>query len=167
MVGSRIALARRFIGLAAAGAALMGCYALEPTSGVAPELGSPIALDLNDAGRVAMGGPLGPEIAQVEGRLTERDSAGYLVSVSVVRMLRGGEQPWKGEPIHIRSEYVSRVYERRFSRGRTLAAGAVGTGAVVYLVTRAILGSLTGDEGTLAADTAESVRRRPRPIPSP
>jgi len=169
MAGSRIAETSRVIGLVTAVGALLvtGCYVLVPSSGVTPELGTPIALDLNDAGRFALGGPLGPEVAQVEGLLTERDSAGYLLSVTAVRLLRGGEQPWRGEPVHIRSDYVSRVYERQFSRRRTVAASTVGVGVVAFFVTRSLLGSLTGSEGITATDTGESVRGRPRPILRP
>ena len=35
---------------------------------------------------------MGPEIGQIEGRLLEKDTGQFLVAVSSVRMLRGGEQ---------------------------------------------------------------------------
>jgi hypothetical protein len=36
---------------------------------VTPAVGEKVAFDVNDAGRVALGGSLGPEIAQIEGRV--------------------------------------------------------------------------------------------------
>ena len=106
-----------------------------------PEIGKAVAFDVNDIGRVALGGSMGPEIAQIEGRLLSRENAEYLVAVSSVRTLRGGEQVWRGEPVHIRPEYVGTAYERQFSRGRTLTLGAVGMGAFAYLLTRSLTGS--------------------------
>jgi hypothetical protein len=128
------------------GAALLsGCYTLDPTGGVAPEIGQEIGLDINDAGRVALGGAMGPEIAQVEGSLVSRENAEYLVAVRTVHLLRGGEQVWKGEPVHIKSEYVSSISERHFSKGRSIALGAVGVASVVFLLTRSIIGGGTED----------------------
>ncbi len=37
--------------------------------GVAPEIGNEMAFDITDVGRVGLGPSMGPEIAQVEGRL--------------------------------------------------------------------------------------------------
>ena len=64
-----------------------------PMIGVVPELGREIAMDMNDAGRLAVGTSMGQEIAQVEGRLVSKDSGEYTVAVSMVHLLRGGEQP--------------------------------------------------------------------------
>jgi hypothetical protein len=101
-----------------------------------------MAFDLNDAGRVGLGGALGPEVAQIEGRLVERDSAGYLLAISNVRLLQGGEQVWTGEQVRIRPEFVGNTYIRRFSMGRSIGFGAVGIGGfAALLATRSLLGS--------------------------
>lgn len=123
-----------------------------------PEVGTRIALDVNDAGRVALGGSMGPEIGQIEGRLVQRDSEEYLVAVSLIHLVRGGEQNWSGEPVRVKSEYVTSVYERRFDRGRTIALGAAGVGSVVYLVTRSILGAGSGDHPRPPGDSLPSLR---------
>lgn len=139
-----------------------GCYELQPaTTGVEPTLGSEIALDVSDAGRVALGGSMGPEIAQIEGRLVQRDSSEYLVAVSAVHLLRGGAQVWSGERVHMKSDYVTKIYEKRFSRGRSVALGSVGLAGVVLLVTRSILGGGTTDPGVPPSDTGHA-QRRPR-----
>lgn len=120
---------------------LAGCYTLRRAGGVVPEIGQELAFDLNDVGRVALGGSMGPEIAQIEGRLLSRENGEYLVAVRSLRTLRGGEQVWRGEPVRIRAEHVGTTYQREFSRGRTFALGAAGLGAVAFVLTRSLTGS--------------------------
>ena len=151
-------------GVAAGLVSLVGCYTLQPTRGATPQVGEKVAFDVNDNGRAALGGSMGPEIGQIEGRLVQKDTAQYLIAVSAVRMLRGGEQTWSGETVRIRSEYVSTAYTRSFSRSRTIALGALGVGAVAFLVTRSILGS--GDEEKPPPTDTVQTRISPRqPIP--
>lgn len=128
---------------------MAGCYTLQPAMGGVPPVGSKVAFDVNDAGRVGLGGALGPEIAQVEGRLLEKDSTGYLVAISNVRLLRGGEQVWAGEQVRIKPEFVGNSYEKRFSAGRSVALGAAGAGGIAaFFIGRSLLGggSIPGSE---------------------
>jgi hypothetical protein len=141
---------------------VMGCYTLQPISGTAPQLGTAIAFDINDAGRLALGGSMGPDISQIEGRLVSNDASEYVIGVSAIRLLRGGEQVWHGETVHIKSEYVSSRYERRLSKSRTLVAGAVGVGAIAFIVSRSLLGAGTIDQGK-GPDSSATAQRRPRP----
>ena len=60
-------LRARSIGSVGVGLLLAGCYTLQPARGVTPEIGARVAFDVNDAGRVVLGGSMGPEIDQVEG----------------------------------------------------------------------------------------------------
>ena len=146
-------------------APLAGCYTLQPARG-GPELGTAVAFDINDAGRAALGGSMGPEIAQVEGRLVQREATDYVLSVNAVRLLRGGEQVWRGEQVHIKPEYVSSSYEKRFSKGRTVAITAIGLGAAAYLVTRSLLGAGSVDNTGLPPDSINTQRlpRRQAPL---
>jgi hypothetical protein len=151
----------RTAGLVASGLALVGCYTLQPARVITPEIGERVAFDVNDAGRAALGGSMGPEIDQIEGRLLQKDTSQYLVAVSAVRLLRGGEQTWSGEPVRIKSVYVAKTYRRHFATGRTIALGALGAGAVALIVTSSLLGG--GDSvDKLPGDTA-SARISPRP----
>jgi hypothetical protein len=151
----------RIAGLVGVGVTLVGCYTLQPARGVAPQIGQKIAFDVNDVGRAALGGSMGPEIDQIEGRLLQRDTTQYVVAVAAVRMLRGGEQAWSGEPVKIKPEYVGATYVRQFSRGRTLALGAIGVGAVALIASQSLLGG--GDNpGKTPNDTA-AARIIPRP----
>ena len=154
----------RFIGLVSMPMLLGGCYTLQPSRGSAPEVGARMALDVNDAGRVALGGSMGPEISQIEGQLLGKDDREYLVAVSGIKLLRGGEQPWSGEKVRIKSEYVSSVYRRRLSPGRSLALGAIGAGAIALIVTRSLkTNPETGDPPT-PGDSSNTMRI---PVPQP
>lgn len=155
-----LALPRRFI--AGFSVLLVGCYTLQPTGGPVPQPGTIIGLDINDAGRLALGGSMGPEIGQIEGRLVEKDSGEYVVAVTALHLLRGGDQVWHGETIHIKSEYVTSIYERRFSAGRSAALAAAGVGAVAIIATRSLIGLGKTDSGPTPGDTAHT-QRRPRP----
>lgn len=136
----------------------MGCYSLQPMRGEAPEPGSRIAFDVNDQGRVALGGSMGPEIDQIEGRLVQRDSANYLIAVTAVHLLRGGDQVWSGEHVRVNSSYVSRVYARRFSSGKTLALSAVGVGAIGVFVAQSLTSAGMENNNSGPGDSAAAVR---------
>jgi hypothetical protein len=152
----------RVVGLTSVGVLVVGCYSLVPATGPAPEVGKQMAFDMNDAGRVALGGSMGPEIAQIQGRLLARDSD-YVVSVTAVKLLRaGGEQTWGGEAVRIKPAYISSMYERRYSGGRTLAATAIGAGLVAAVAVRSILGGGAGGDVVRPADTSQT-QRIPRP----
>jgi len=148
--------------VAVLGTFLTGCYTLQSTRGVVPPVGTIMAFDINDAGRVALGGSMGPEIAQIEGRLIERDSGEYVVAVSSLKLLRGGEQVWRGERARIKTEYVSSLYEKRFSTGRSIAMGAAGLGAIAIIAGQAIIGSGSTDSPPSPPGGGETIRI-PRP----
>lgn len=141
----------------------MGCYTLQPTGGTVPKPGTVMGFDITDAGRIALGGPMGPAIEQVEGMLLSSDNSEYTVGVTAIHLLHGGEQVWHGETVHIKSEYVSRLYERRFSATRSLAMGAAGVGAIAAIATKTLggLGSTERPEPGSPGDTAHT-QRRPR-----
>jgi len=107
------------------------CYNLQPMSVAVPEPGTRVAFAINDVGRVALGGSMGPELRRVEGNLQSKDGDDYVVSVKGVDLLQGGYQAWAGESVRINSSYVSAVYEKKFSKAKT--ALAVGGVAVVAM----------------------------------
>jgi hypothetical protein len=129
-----------------------------------PAVGEKVAFDVNDAGRLALGGSLGPEIAQIEGRVVEHAGGEYVFAVSNVKLLRGGEQVWTGEQVRIKSDYVTSTYERRFSRGRTAAISVVGVALAAFIVTRSIKASGQDDEDRIPVDSAQT---QLIPIPNP
>ena len=135
-----------------------GCYALQPVVGQPLPLGTVVSLNINDAGRSVLGGTMGPEISDIQGRLIQKDSAEWVLAVAQVSLLRGGEQVWSGERIRIKTEFVNSVSERRFSRSRTAIVSSAVVGVVALLVSQGIIGSLAGDEGKLPSDTGVSVK---------
>lgn len=131
--------------MAAALVCTSACYTLEPVRGSTPPLGTRIALDVNDQGRVALGGSMGPEIDRVEGRLLEHDNGEYLLGVTSVSLLRGGVQMWNGEQVVVKPEFVSSVYERRFDKVRSGLLAAAIVGGVVAIASQNLLTSGTED----------------------
>jgi hypothetical protein len=145
----------RFAGVVPVAGLLVGCYTLQPTRGGVPDIGTQVTFDVNDAGRVALGGSMGPEIGQIEGKLIEKGNGNYVVAVSAIRLLRGGEQVWSGEPVQLKSEYLGSAYERRFSKSRTVLLGAVTVGGfAAFLATRSLIGS-GSESGKMPQDTAD------------
>jgi hypothetical protein len=136
----------------------MGCYTLEPVGGQALPLGTQVSLAINDAGRAALSGQMGPEISDIQGRLLQKDSAEYVLAVTQISLLRGGEQVWAGERIRVKTSYVNTISERRFSRSRTAVVSAVALGVVAAVFSQGILGNLQGDEGKPKVDTANANR---------
>ena len=140
-----------------------GCYTLQPVaSGTAP-LDKRVAFDVTDVGRVALGGSMGPSIRRIEGRLVRREGDDYVVAVTSVAFLSGGTDTWTGEPVRLKPEYVGTAYERRLSKSRTIAASAVGVGAVAFILTRSIVGGGSGAERLPPRDSLGTTSRGPRP----
>jgi hypothetical protein len=151
------------------GLLLAGCYALQPAGGVTPELGTEVVFDVTDAGRVALGGTMGPEIRQITGRLQAKDGEDYVVAVSNVELLRGGTQSWRGEVVRINSSYVSTMYRREFSKGRTIALSAVIVGLVAAMAGKSLATSHIDRDTAVVPDTIvqRRGRRPPRPFHPP
>jgi len=118
------------ITVAGIGLLTTSCYNLQPTSVAVPEPGTRIAFAINDVGRVALGGSMGPELRRVEGAFQSKNGDDYLVNVSGVELLQGGYQTWAGESVRINSSYVSAVYEKKFSKSKTaLVVGGLAVAA--------------------------------------
>ncbi|HEX6967069.1 MAG TPA: hypothetical protein VF166_14870 [Gemmatimonadaceae bacterium] len=129
--------------------ALAGCYTYVPFNAAQPDPGMRVEFELNDQGRVAMGQRLGPEVAKVDGTLVNATTTEYTVHIARVQYLDGTESSWGGESVVLRQEDVKGILERRFSKGRTLAAIASGAAAIgAFIATRSLIGSGTGTQTT-------------------
>ncbi len=136
-----------------------GCYSLHPVAtGTAPEIGARIAVEVNDIGRAALGGSMGPEIDRIEGRMMEKDSSGYTIAVEQIYLMRGGMQVWNNEKIRIGTDQVRGLFERRISRGRSIALGTAGAGALAFMLSRGLLGAGLGDPPSVPTDSGASLR---------
>lgn len=149
---------RRLVVAAALVVSVTGCFTLQPVAGQPLPLGTTVSLGINDAGRAALGGAMGPEISEIEGRLIQKDSAEYVLAVALIKLLRGGEQVWSGERIHVKTAYVNGVSEKRFSRGRTAIVATAAAGVLALLISQGVLGNLAGDDGKLPPDTGVSIK---------
>ena len=129
------------------------CYANVPLAS-APTAGTPVVLQVNDRGRLALAESMGPSVGEIEGVLTARSDSAYVVNVASVAYLNGNRTKWSGESVTVRADLVNRAAERRLSRSRTTLAVLVGVGAALaFIVTRSIFGSGTpegepGEGGT-------------------
>ena len=126
-------LLRLIATVAGTGLLTAGCYSLQPAAAATPEPGTRLSFAINDAGRVALGGSMGPELRRVNGSLNSKEGDDYFVNVSGVDLMYGGFQTWAGETVRINSSYVSAVYERKFSKGRTILATVAAVGALSLL----------------------------------
>lgn len=127
----------RLLGCIALVEVLAGCYVQQPVMGAGgPQPGTMLGMDVNDVGRLALGGQMGPEIVHVEGRLISAQGDEYELAVRSVKLIRGGDQVWNWERVRIKKDYIANTYERRFSKSQTLALGAVAAAGVVYVATK-------------------------------
>lgn len=120
-----------------------GCYVNQPLmdASPAPAPGSRLVLELTDAGRVAMGRQLGPEVATVEGALVEASDSQFVLGVSSIVNLWGVPTRWEGERVAFNTGFVRRMFARRLSPGRTAVTVAGATaGFVAFVLTRNLLG---------------------------
>lgn len=136
----------------------MGCYTTRPIAGQSTALGSTLVIAINDVGRAALAGSMGPAISEIEGRLLERDSSGYMLAVAQIHMYGGGDQVWSGERVQIKSEYVNTVSEKKFSKTKTGLISAAAVGVVALVISKGIIGNWSGSDGQTPPDTGAAVR---------
>lgn len=118
-----------------------GCYTYTAYPHDRPQPASVIAVQLNDRGRVAMEGNVGPEVRSIEGQVVSADDSTMILSVQRVRGLDGVSSRWAGEHVSIRTEHVRLINARRFSAGRTAVfVGSITASAFVFVATGALLG---------------------------
>jgi O-acetyl-ADP-ribose deacetylase (regulator of RNase III) len=88
---------------------------------------------------VALTPLVGPSVAVIEGRLDRDSAATYVVSVSQTTRRDGAETDWHGERVAVPHALVAQLATRKFSRTRTVAIGAIGTG-LLAAITEAFVG---------------------------
>jgi hypothetical protein len=112
------------------------CYSYVPVR-TTPHAGSQVALEVTDAGRVALQEKIGPGVVRLEGTVAAVEGSDLLVDASAVRQVRGYITDLGGVRVRLAPEHVTRIDERRFSRTRTfvIAAAVVGTVAA-FIISR-------------------------------
>lgn len=126
------------------------CYAYAPSFGGEPVPGTRVSLAVSDEGRVALAKMVAPGVVKIEGTLVGIENDAYLLNVYEVKTIDGRSAHWAGERVVLNRNQVVAVSERRFSKGRTVAAVAAGTAAlgVVALASKLIGGSSSPRSGT-------------------
>ena len=136
----------------------MGCYSTQPIAGQSTVLGSTLVLSINDAGRAALAGTMGPAITEIEGRLLQKDSSEYVLAVAQIHMFGGADQVWSGERVRVKSEFVNTVSEKKFSKTKTGLISAAAIGVVAIVISKGIIGNWSGSNPQPPPDTGIAVR---------
>jgi hypothetical protein len=137
-------------GLLALTAAQTGCYIYAAPTTAAPTAGSRLAFTLTDRGRAALANQLGPGVLRLEGALIENSGDSYVISVESVRNIDRGSSKWSGERVTLQRDDVASVFERKFSKRRTIiTVASVTAGITAFILSRNLLGlgDLLGDRG--------------------
>jgi hypothetical protein len=124
------------------------CYVYTPVASP-PAQGSQLLLDLNDQGRVGLGGQIGAAGKAVEGLLQPSPDSIFNLKVVAVSYLNGQRNQWTGEALSVSRGFVRDVRARQFSKSRTaLTVGSIAAAVVGFIVTRGLIGSgHTGGDG--------------------
>lgn len=117
------------------------CYVYRPVSGPAAAPGLPVAVEINDRGRVALADSLGGSVKRVEGTLQSATDSVVVVRVASVQFMNGQVSRWTNEPVTFRRDLFYDLRERRLSRSRTtlVTIGTVGA-AVAFIISRNLFG---------------------------
>jgi len=117
------------------------CYVYTPVV-TPPAQGSQLLLDLNDRGRVGLGGQIGTAGSAVEGLLQPGPDSVFNLKVVSVSYLNGARNQWTGEQLSVSRDFVRDVRTRQFSKTRTaLTVGSIAAAVVGFIVTRGLIGS--------------------------
>jgi hypothetical protein len=110
------------------------CYQYVPVQS-APAVGSQVALEINDDGRVALRAQLGPGVVRLEGRVSAVDGDDMVVETSSVTQIRGRPVPVDSVRVRVSQGHVERMDERRLSQSRTwmVIGGAVAIVAAFFV----------------------------------
>ena len=126
--------ANRVMALAAAAllsGALNGCYEFVPAQSDVLVPGKPIALEINDRGRVELGALVGSEVRRLSGTLISQSDQDYRMRVTELTFLNDRTSHWSGEQLTVPRQYARTVFQQRLSHGRTMAATLASAGLVV------------------------------------
>lgn len=124
---------RSLILCALAANVVAGCYTYVPVEFSTPEPGRDVRADMTEAGARALVPRFGPGVQELQGMAlsARQDSISVLVNAIQTRQ---GTMAVDGQPIRLAPPDVTRVYERRLSRTRSVLLGAGLLAAAVVLV---------------------------------
>lgn len=145
-------IANRMMALSAAillSITLDACYEFVPAESDVLVPGKPIAVEINDQGRVGLGTLIGPEVRRLSGTLVSQSDQDYQMRVTELTFLNDRSSEWSGEPVTIPRQFARTVYEQKLDHGRTVVATLVSGGLVVGGILASSLSGRGGsDEGS-------------------
>jgi hypothetical protein len=115
---------------------LVACYSYRPVADPGPDPGTVISASLTQEGSAAMVPVLGPDVAEVRGRVVNANRDTLRVSLASVTSQRGIPTSWRGEEVPLPRTRLSYLGERRLAPGGTalLGAGVLGGLYLVYRI---------------------------------
>jgi hypothetical protein len=105
-----------------------GCYRYAPIDGGPQSIGSPVRVQLTDAGAVAMAPLIGARIESVDGRITSAADTAVTLAVTGTTDRFGNEVPWRGEQVVIPRSALAGFQRRTLDRKRSYLFGGVAVG---------------------------------------
>jgi len=114
---------------------------------------------LNDQGRAALEGKLGPAVQKVEGEVLNQDGGSYDLSVYRVTGFDGKSSTWTGEHVTLAKDHAMGYQVRRLNKVRSslLAAGVVA-GIVVIFFGKALGIGGGSEDGTIPPEDRPKIR---------
>lgn len=145
----RIRAAARAAGSLVLLAVTAGCYTYRPVETPSPKVGAQVSAELTRDGTSAMTPVLGPDVAEVNGKVVEASADTLRLSLVSVTNQRGIPTSWRGELVPVPRAGVNSLGQRRLAPGGT-ALLSVGITAGLYLLYRLIGGPsiIEGSGGT-------------------
>jgi hypothetical protein len=120
--------------------ALAACYTQRPVATPGPEPGARISAQLTRSGSDSLTRLLGPDVAEVDGRVVEAGTDTLRVSVLSVTNQRGIPSSWRGELVPLPRAQLHHVGERHLATGGTVLLSASLVGGL-YLLYRLMGGA--------------------------
>lgn len=111
----------------------VGCYSYVPLQ-AAPTPGVEARVRLTDLGSATLAPLLGAGVVAIRGRLVESNDQSLTLAVVGVTNRQDLEDPWLGERVVVKREFVSGFERRDFNAGKStmLAAGMLLGGVVLF-----------------------------------
>ncbi|HVX39977.1 MAG TPA: hypothetical protein VHB25_10425 [Gemmatimonadaceae bacterium] len=121
--------------------ACAGCYAyLPPDPPSQPLVGRTIEATLTDSGAVVLTAKIGPQVAQVRGRVLSVQPGAISLAMDETVQRDGDGTPWKHEVIEVPRPLIDAVAVKQFSPSRTVLFTAL-TSVVMVAIERGFLHS--------------------------
>ena len=112
---------------------LAACYSYRPVTDPGPEPGARISAALSQEGAVSLAPWLGPEVAEVSGRVVDASPDTLRVSLISVTSQQGIPTSWRGEMVPLPRARLSSIGERHIAAGGTALLGAGLLGGLYML----------------------------------